>query len=60
MAHKIEYQRNPRYAPSSNQSGLSCVLAYGTGFGILDSFVVYFTLADIVHGTFLQLSETTE
>ena len=27
VAHKNEYQRNPRYAPSSNQSSLSCVLA---------------------------------
>ena len=41
---KIEYQRNPLYASSSNQSGLSCVLAYWTGFGILGSFVVYLTL----------------
>lgn len=42
VVQQNEYQWNPRYALPSDQSGLSCVLAYWTGSGILDSFVVYY------------------
>jgi hypothetical protein len=41
VAQNVKYKWNPRYASSRNQSSLSCVLAYWTGFGVLDSFVVY-------------------
>ena len=42
VAQQNEDQWNLRYALPSDQSGLSCVLAYWTGTRILDSFVVYF------------------